>query len=362
MAGATFKKRPRDATDAPRTKPVRPTKKQKKQAHAAYHSSSSENEDEEGGIGGGGDEFAAVNLLDSDDDDIHNAKVDDGADSQLEDGSDTGSEESGAKPSAPRKQKKTKAAPSIAKDAPQNKLAKDAPSSQSSDNSSDDGYSSSGDGDEYSDLDAGSDADGDGNPNKIRLSGSRSKRGDPAAFASSLSKILSTKLSTSRRADPVLARSAAAHEASRRAVDTALETKARKKLRDAKRAAMEKGRVRDVLVATNATFSNVHPVTGEVDPTAAAAGSAAVEEGETVGERLATERRLRKVAQRGVVQLFNAFRTAQVKAAEAERGAKDGVIGMDRKKEKVAEMSKKGFLDLIAAGGGGLKKGPMEEA
>lgn len=347
MAGTTFKKRRRDATDAPpasKTKPVRPTKKQKKQAHAAYHSSS---EDEDEGEGGGADEFKAVDLLDSDDEDIHNAKVDDGA---SDDGSNSGSESEAEPPSS---RKKKTAPPSIAKDAPKSKLAKDAPSSQSDNDSHDDDESED---DEYSDLDSDGSDDGD-NPNKIRLGqNSRSKRGDPTAFATSLSKILSTKLSTTRRADPVLARSAAAHEASRQAVDQALETKARKKMRDAKRVAMEKGRVRDVLVATNATFTNVNPVTGEVE-------TLVVREGESTADRLATERRLRKVAQRGVVQLFNAFRTAQVKALEAEKDVTKNVIGsMDRKKEKVAEMSKKGFLDLIAAGGGGLKKGPMEEA
>jgi hypothetical protein len=75
------------------------------------------------------------------------------------------------------------------------------------------------------------------------------------------------------------------------------------------------------------------------------------------------ERRLRKVAQRGVVKLFNAVRAAQVKAVEAEKGVKkEGVIGMKKREEKVNEMSKKGFLELIASGGGGLKKGALEEA
>jgi hypothetical protein len=46
-----------------------------------------------------------------------------------------------------------------------------------------------------------------------------------------------------------------------------------------------------------------------------------------------------------------------------ERGLKkDGVIGVGRREDKVHEMTKKGFLDLIASGGGGLKKGPIEEA
>lgn len=331
MAGPPIKKRSRD--DSPKAKPIRPTKKQRKQALDAYHSDSDADAD------ASGDEFPAVNLLDSDSDDIHNARVDDGG------ASDSGSDSDDAAALPPRKNTKAaKAKPSIARDAPQSALAQDAPASSDED-----------DNDEYSDLSASDASDnetGGTGANRAKL---RAKRNDPAAFATSLSKILSTKLSTSRRADPVLARSAAALEASRQAVDSALETKARKQLRSAKRAAMERGRVKDVLVATNAEFSNVHPVTGDIIED--------VVTGETTSQVLATERRLRKVAQRGVVQLFNAFRTAQVKAAEAERGVrKEGVIGVDRKKEKVTEMSKKGFLDLIASGGGGLKKGPMEEA
>lgn len=333
MAGPHLKKRSRE--DAPKSKPIRPTKKQRKQALDAYHSDSDADAT--------GDEFAAVNLLDSDTEDIHNARVDDGAAS----GSDSDdSVHSTAAAAPPRKNTKAKSKPSIARDAPQSALAQDAPPSDSEDED---------DNDEYSDLSASDNDDSTTGGTGANRSKLRAKRNDPAAFATSLSKILSTKLSTARRADPVLARSAAAHETSRQAVDSALETKARKQLRNAKRAAMEKGRVKDVLVATNAEFGgNVHPVTGEI-----------VEDGggESLGQVLATERRLRKTAQRGVVQLFNAFRTAQVKATEAERGVrKEGVIGVDRKKEKVTEMSKKGFLDLIASGGGGLKKGPMEEA
>lgn len=350
MAGAHLKKRGRD--DAPKTKTTRPSKKLKKQP--AYHSSSSE---DGGSDTEDADAFQAVNLLDSDEEDIHNAKVDDGADSDSDDAASTSGSD------APPQPEKKAAPKSIAKNAPKSKLAKDAPSEseqQEDRQESDAGDDDQDENDEYSDLDdeAGSGDDDDGGAqsgDNPRRKTSKAKRSDPDAFANSLSKILSTKLSSTRRADPVLARSAEAQEASRKAVDTALEQKARKKLRDQKRLALEKGRVRDVLVATNSTFSNINPVTGEV-----LTGEV---RGETTAEILDTERRLRKVAQRGVVQLFNAFRTAQVKAAEAERVTKkEGVIGIDRKKEKVTEMSKKGFLDLIASGGGGLKTGPLEEA
>lgn len=354
MAGATHRKRSRDEASKSRAAP--PLKKQKKKQQQAP-SRNDESDDAQ--------EFQAVNLLDSDDDDIHNAQVDDGGDSESD--ADSIGLTSGSEDERPRKTRTKPSRPqSIARDVPANRLAKDAPGSKSRSGLDDQEAESDEDedevdNDEYSDLDEALSSDEAGGQDGDALDGSakgkrtsKSKRNDPEAFATSISKILGTKISGKNRADPVLARSADARERVRQVLDEDLDRKARRKLREQKQRAMEKGRVRDVLVATNSTFSNVNPVTGKV---------VSDTDGETTAEILATERRLRKVAQRGVVQLFNAFRTAQVKAAEAERVArKQGVIGMDRKKDKVTEMSKKGFLDLIASGGGGLKRGPMEEA
>ena len=282
-------------------KASRPFKKQKRQQQ--YNSDSGSASEGDGNEG-----FDPVNLLDSDDD-IHNAAADDVASSE----GDGSSSDSEGDETPAQGTDVDKAAPDAA---------------ESGDDDDDEGES---DLDEY---DLGSDSE-DGKR--------KSKRNDPTAFATSISKILSTKLASSKRADPVLSRSAAAHEASKAAVDSALEAKAKKHLRDQKRRAQEKGRVRDVLVASR------DDVTGDMETSTA--------------EIQETERKLRKVAQRGVVKLFNAVRAAQVKATDAERAARaDGVIGIDRREEKVNEMTKKGFLDLIASGGGGLKKGGLEEA
>lgn len=286
MAGSSKKKRTNDGRLAP------PSKKQKRLEKKQVEAASDE---EEG--------FDAVNLLDSDDD-ILNAAVDDGAHTDDDDSMSSGDERPASK-KATKIPKKT-----------QTKKSRDAPLDT---DESESGSEESGE-------------DSDGAPRK------KNKRDDPSAFATSVSKILSTKLSNSRRADPVLARSAEAHEAAKAAVDTALESKAKKQMRAQKKEAQEKGHVRDVLAADQA-------------------------EGTSTAEMLEGERRLRKVAQRGVVKLFNAVRAAQVKAVEAEKKArKDGVVGVIRREEKINEMSKKGFLDLIASGGGGLKKGALEEA
>ncbi|KAK4247058.1 Rrp15p-domain-containing protein [Corynascus novoguineensis] len=341
MAGTSIKKR--SYSDGTRGRAARPTKKQRK--IAAYHSSSEDSASD--------DEGAPVpaNLLDSDDEDLDNVEVDDGA-SSTGFGSDSGSDSlSEAEPAPKRKPQSKKEKPFIAKDAPASSDASAGEEDHSSDGDEDDD-----DDDDLSDAASHSDA------STARQRGSkdtRSKRNDPAAFATSISKMLSSKLPASRRADPIVARSVSAAEQARQAVDSALAAKARRRLREQKRLAMEKGRVRDVLVAS-ATTRTLNVATGEIEEVP---DDENTEGPRTTAEILAAERRLRKVAQRGVVKLFNAVRAAQVKAAEAERAARrEGVIGIKRKEEKVAEMSRKGFLDLIASGGGGLKKGGLEEA
>ncbi|KAJ6438370.1 glycosyltransferase family 32 protein [Purpureocillium lavendulum] len=293
----------------------RPSKKQKRQRLQQYHSESEDDDEAQG--------FDPVNLLDSDDD-IHNAKVDDGADAGDNDSSSSEEEQPKLK-----KSMKMKAQPKTAKAPP-----KEAESDEEEEDDEEE---------EEEEDEAGSDLDEFDMEARSAGAKSKAKRNDPTAFATSLSKILSTKLSASKRSDPVLSRSAAAHEASKAAVDSALEAKAKRQIKEQRRKALEKGRVKDVLVATTSE------ATGEPET--------------TTSEILDKEKKLRKVAQRGVVTLFNAVRAAQVKATEAEKSArKEGVIGMGQRESKVNELSKKGFLDLIASGGGGLKKGALEEA
>lgn len=174
------------------------------------------------------------------------------------------------------------------------------------------------------------------NPNDTKLT-QKPKRNDPTAFASSISAILNSKLTTAKRADPVLARSSTAAEANASIADSKLEKKAKSKLREDKKEALEKGRVKDVLLGTDLP-----------------GGPGSVQ------EMMEEEKRLRKTAQRGVVKLFNAVRQAQVRAEEARKEAKGVTRG--RREEKVGEMSKKGFLELVAGGGKGMGKAGIEEA
>lgn len=322
MAGPISKKRNhQDFTS--KSKQQRPKKKQKK-VTTKYRSDSDEDTTNP--------EFRPVNLLDSDDEDLDNIVMDDvssGTDSDSDAGSDSDLDAARAK--FPVKQPK-KQLQKPAKDTPADKASNHG---QSEEEAEDD--------EEESDFDSEDEAGSDVDPNTIPLRKSKSKRNDPDAFATSMSKILSTKLSTTRRSDPVLSRSAEAHQAAKDAVDNALESKARRHMREQKRLAQEKGRVKDVVIGT------VDAETGVAET--------------STGEIQQTEKRLRKVAHRGVIMLFRAVREAQERAADAEKDArKDGVVGVQRRQEKVHAMSRQGFLDLIAGGGGKMKKGVIEEA
>ncbi|KAK3680963.1 pre-60S ribosomal particles component [Vermiconidia calcicola] len=156
----------------------------------------------------------------------------------------------------------------------------------------------------------------------------KKKRNDPAALATSISRILDTKLTTQKRLDPILSRSQNASKTHRDLQDSKLEHAARSQLRSERRLALQKGRVTDVLGLEDTSVE-----TGKVQE---------------------EERRLKKTAQRGVVRLFNAVRAAQVKAEEAGRQARaEGLVGQKQRRERVEEMSKEGFLEMISKGGKG---------
>ncbi|EEQ28981.1 pre-60S ribosomal particles component [Microsporum canis] len=278
MAPPIMKKRKVD--DGMRGKTSRPKKKFRKQE--SYHSSSSEDEE-------GTTDFAAVNLNDSD------------SDAEKSIHSDVSSEND--EPELQSEEKEELAATG----------------------------ESDGDDDEDSDSDASSITSHTGSTSTTSRK-HVSKRNDPTAFSTSISKILSTKLPTSARADPLLSRSKAAAQTSADIANERLEHRARAKLRAEKKEELDRGRVRDVL---------------------------GVDRGEA-GETAELEKRLRKVAQRGVVKLFNAVRAAQVRGEEAarEERKKRLTVGMDEREKAVNEVSKQGFLDLI----NGIGSKPIEEA
>ncbi|KAF1924999.1 Rrp15p-domain-containing protein [Didymella exigua CBS 183.55] len=178
------------------------------------------------------------------------------------------------------------------------------------------------------------DSDSDASETSTAAARKVKKRNDPDAFATSISRILNTKLTSTKRSEPILSRSKDAQTANRELADSKLNEKARRQILAEKRALREKGRVKDVL--------------GLQDTVSTAAVTA-------------KEKELRRTAQKGVIKLFNAVRAAQVKGEMAEQQAREGnVVGIAKREDKVKEMSKQGFLDMITGGKEG--KEPSVEA
>ncbi|KAJ5104712.1 hypothetical protein NUU61_002059 [Penicillium alfredii] len=264
------------------------SKKPRKQIQ--YHSSSEDDlDDNEGG-------FNAVNLADSDEEDNEGVAV---------------TKLSASKPAPKKKNTNEASAP------PQQ--------SDSDEEASDEEVEDQDEDEEVNDGDeaAGSEEDGLSDSSLSATEASRRsvpKRNDPTAFSTSISKILSTKLPTSARADPVLSRSKTAAQTSSDFADQKLDKQARAKLRAEKKEELDRGRVRDVMGIQR----------GVAGP---------------VGEE---EKRLRKMAQRGVVKLFNAVRAAQVRGEEAAKDERQkGTVGMGEREKASNEVSKQGFLELI---------------
>ncbi|OGM43574.1 rRNA processing protein RRP15 [Aspergillus bombycis] len=268
----------------------RPQKKFRKQRE--YHSSSDEAEDDEP------TDFQAVSLADSDEDEVEVKK-----------------------PKKQTKQTKTSIASKNRK-VKESSDKDDSDESADSEDKKDEKHDASG-----SDASSGAEDEDDDYDSDASMPTSTTdhravpKRNDPSAFSTSISKILATKLPSSARADPVLSRSKIATQTSTDFADEKLDKQARAKLRAEKQEELDRGRIRDVL---------------------------GIERGEagTVAEE---EKRLRKIAQRGVVKLFNAVRAAQVRGEEAAKGErKKGTIGIGEREKAVNEVSKQGFLELIS--------------
>ncbi|KAI8061836.1 Rrp15p-domain-containing protein [Gilbertella persicaria] len=139
------------------------------------------------------------------------------------------------------------------------------------------------------------------------------KKYSSEAFSDAMTKILASSLSGSDKKQPILARSKGVE---RKIEDEKLDHKARKILSAQKKALKEKGRV----IPDFSSFEY--------------------------------EKRLRKVATRGVVKLFNAIRTQQKVtevAVQNAAGTRKTLAAIEKAKN-VSTMSKTSFLDLLKTG------------
>lgn len=159
------------------------------------------------------------------------------------------------------------------------------------------------------------------------------KKNDPNDFALAMQKILSAGLTTTNRKIPILARSLESRKLDEAAQDERLEQKVRKQLSAEKKAKLEKGHNSQVLGDTDAD----------------------------VARTIEREREMRKIAQKGVVRLFNAIRAAKLTANDGgtvhtKKDERSGLsvrqgAGVKKRETEAAETSKSNFLDLIKSGG-----------
>ncbi|AMD20681.1 HDL063Cp [Eremothecium sinecaudum] len=166
--------------------------------------------------------------------------------------------------------------------------------------------------------------DEDDFPRKKKSSNSKHDDGSES-FSNALSNILSSHLKSYDRKDPILARNKKVlkqNEADK------LELKARKALLAEKKQLLNKARKRDILPVASS----------EEDPT-------------IIRLTLEKERKLRKIAQKGVVKLFNAILSTQVKTEKEIETNLANVKNRKERKELITEVSKERFLDLVKAAG-----------
>ena len=200
------------------------------------------------------------------------------------------------------------------------------------------GSGSSSDSSIESASDATGDSDGEPHPDKKKKKETL-KADNPSAFASSMAGILGYKLTRTQRANPILARSADAKEADETLLDMKLEKKAKAEMRKEK---VKKGgdpNNKSKEVHGDGAQDLVRNVLGIDDPL----------EPQQVFAYQQHEKELRKMAQKGVVKMFNAFTSVRERAMEAQ-----GLGGSRAKKEeKATEMSKEGWLEYVSQGGKG---------
>ncbi|KAG2732933.1 hypothetical protein G9P44_003923 [Scheffersomyces stipitis] len=139
------------------------------------------------------------------------------------------------------------------------------------------------------------------------------------SFATALNAIVGSKLKAYDRKDPILARNKVTLK---KLESDKLENKAKRALLSEKKQLQDKHRVRNILPSAS--------------------------EPEKVREIIQSERQLKKVAQKGVVRLFNAVLSTQIRTNQEVSKEK---VGQTKKEELMNEISKEKFLDLVQAAG-----------
>lgn len=139
------------------------------------------------------------------------------------------------------------------------------------------------------------------------------------SFANAFNAIVGSRLKAYNRKDPILAKN---KTTLKKLESDKLEAKAKRLILSEKKQVHDKHRVKNLLPSAS--------------------------EPEKVRTIIHNERQLKKVAQKGVVRLFNAVLSTQIKTNQ-ELGQEK--VGQTKKEELMNEISKEKFLDLVQAAG-----------
>lgn len=194
--------------------------------------------------------------------------------------------------------------------------------------SNDEEEASGEDGEEKDDDEDGDEAEesDDDFPRKKKSKNSKHDDGSND-FSNAMSAILSSHLKAYDRKDPIMARNKKVlkeNDASK------LEYKAKKAIVAEKKKLLNKTRKTDILPMVS---DELHT-------------------GEEIRELIAKETKLRKIAQKGVVKLFNAILSTQVRTNKEVTDNMSDIRNRQEKRELITEVSKEKFLDLVKAAGG----------
>lgn len=141
-------------------------------------------------------------------------------------------------------------------------------------------------------------------------------------FSSAVSAILSSHLKAYDRNDPIMARN---KKVLKQNDADKLELKAKRAIHAEKRKLLDKARKRDILPRAQS------------------------DSGEDIRSKLEKESKLRKIAQKGVVKLFNAILSTQVKTDKEVSEQLGDVKNKQEREQLITEVSKEKFLDLVKA-------------
>lgn len=183
---------------------------------------------------------------------------------------------------------------------------------------------------ENSEVDQDDDEDeeeGDDFPKKKKSKNSKHADGSEE-FSSAINAILSSHLKAYDRKDPIMARN---KKVLKQTESAKIEAQAKRAILAEKKKMMNKSRKKDLLPK----------VTSEDD----------IHLGESIRSVLEKETRLRKIAQKGAVRLFNAIISTQANAEKELQGSLSEVKNNKERQELLTEVSKEKFLDLVKAAG-----------